>query len=166
MYADRINFGLTFRSMPVLAACLALSSCFQMPSMSSMTAPPAPKYDVRSAVVVSGPGISPGLLTAVGDRVNAAIAATAGDETLPHVVLTVRVVNVQKAQGFQTDRNTASVNVDVASVDSGAVIAVATFETTTFSIDKSVLDDLMAEDIAARIRSTFALTTPRLANGS
>jgi hypothetical protein len=163
MQENRINFGLMFQSMPMFAACLALSSCFQM---SSLTTPPAPQYDVRSAVVVSGPGIPPALLSSVSDRVNASIASTLPNELLPHVVLTVRITQVQKAKGFQADRNTASVNIDTSSVDSGAVIAVASFETTTFSNDTKIVDDLMAEDIAARIRSTFQLTTPRLDSGS
>jgi hypothetical protein len=163
MYVGRINFRLTLRAAPVLAVCMALASCFQM---SSLTTPPAPKYDVRSAVVVSGPGIPPALLTAVGDRVNAAIASTIPNEALPHVVLTVRITHVMKAAGFQGDRNTASVNIDASSVDSGSVVAVAAFETTTFSTDATIIDDLMAEDIAARIRSTFLLTTPRLDSSS
>ncbi|WP_244598701.1 hypothetical protein [Rhizobium tubonense] len=159
MTGNRIVLWLMPRTWRILTGCLALTACSQF---SSLKPPPDPVYDVRSAVVVSGPGIAPALLTATNDRINAAIAATTHNTTLPSVVLTVHVVQVEKAQGFQHDRNTAKINIDATSVDTGSVIAVASLETTTFSPDTSIVDDLMAEDIAARIRSTFALKTPPL----
>jgi hypothetical protein len=150
--------GLTLRASQVLLGCLALGAC----SAVSQLAAPEPTYDVRSAVVTSAPGITPGLLAATGDRVNAAIAATNRDTPLPQVALTIRVAEVHKGQGFNYDRNIAKVTIDATSVETGSVIAVASFETTTFATDPAVADDLMAEDIAARVRSTFALKTPHL----
>jgi hypothetical protein len=151
-------FWLMSRAWRTLVACLALTACSGL----SIKPPPDPLYDVRSATVVAGTDISPGLLSETRDKVNAAIAATTPNTALPAVALTIRVVEVQKAQGFQHDRNTAKINIDATSVDSGSVIAIASFETTTFSPDPTAVDDLMAEDIAARIRSTFALKTPPL----
>ncbi len=151
---------LTLRAWKVLLGCLALAACS---SLSAMKPPPDPVYDVRSAVVVSGPNVSPALLTATSDRVNAAIAATTRETPLPRVVLTIRVAEVEKGQGFNKDRNTAKINIDATSVDTGSVIGIASFQTTTVTPDPSVADALMAEDIAARVRSTFGLKTPRLA---
>lgn len=153
---------LTLRPWQTLLGGLAIASCSSLSS--APPPPPDPVYDVGSAVVVSGPGISPELLTATGDRVNAAIAATTRDTVLPRVVLTIRVVNVQKGQGFNKDRNVAKVNIDATSVESGSVVAVSSFETTSFASDPTMADDLMAEDIAARIRSIFILKTPPLAS--
>jgi len=149
----------TLRALKALLGCLALAACA---SVTAATKPAEPVYDVRSAVVVSGPNIPPALLTATNGRVNAAIAATTRDAPLPRVVLTIRVVEVKKAQGFNNDRNTAKIAIDATSVDTGSVIGIASFETTTIAPDPSVADDLMAEDIAARVRSTFALKTPGL----
>lgn len=159
MTEKRIMFWLMSRTWQILTGCLALTACS---AFSSLKPPPDPVYDVRSSVVVSGPGIAPELITATNDRINAAIAATTRTTSLPSVALTVRVVQVEKGQGFQHDRNTAKINIAATSVDSGSVIAVSSLETTTFSPDAGVVDDLMAEDIAARVRSTFALKTPPL----
>jgi hypothetical protein len=159
MTGNRIIFWLMSRTWQTLTGCLALTACAQF---SALKPPPDPVYDVRSAVVVSGPGIAPELLSATNERINAAIAATPHVTTLPAVALTVRVVEVEKAQGFQQDRNTAKINIDATSVESGSVVAVSSLETTTFSPDSSIVNDLMAEDIAARIRSTFGLKTPPL----
>lgn len=153
-------FGQALRALRVLLGCFTLAACT---SLSTANTPPDPVYDVRSAVVVSGPNVPPALLTAMNDRVNAAIAATERDAPLPRVVLTIRVTEVQKGQGFNKDRNTAKVNIDATSVETGSVVGIASFQTTTIAPDPSVADDLMAEDIAARVRSTFALKTPRLA---
>lgn len=140
-----------------LIACLALGACASLTAKSD----PPPMYDVRSAVVLSGPGIPAELLSATGSRINAAIAATTHEEALPRVVLTVRIVEVQKGLGYQADRNSAKVSINAASVESGEVVAVASFDVTTFARDPSLADQIMAEDIAARIRSTFSLSMPR-----
>jgi hypothetical protein len=151
--------GLTLRVSQVLLGCLALGAC----SAVSQLKAPEPTYDVRSAVVTSAPGIAPpGLLSATGDRVNAAIAATTRNTPLPKVALIIRLAEVRKGQGFSEERNVAKVTIDATSVSTGSVIAIASFETTTFVTDPAVADDLMAEDIAARVRSTFALKTPHL----
>lgn len=133
--------------------------------MTPMPAAPQSMYDVRSATVVADTTIPPAppmLLSATNERVNAAIAATTRNTVLPKVALTIRITDIQKGQGFNQDRNTAKINIDAASVESGAVLAIASFNTTTFASDPTIADNLMAEDIAARIRSTFVLKTPPL----
>jgi len=134
--------------------CFALTACAGF----STKSPPKPVYDVRSAVVLSGPGMPAELLAGINDRVNAAINATVRNTELPRVVLTIRVVSVQKSLGFQKDRNVAKVSIDAASVEDGSVIAVSSFEVTSFAVDPKLADDILAEDVAARIRSVFALT--------
>ncbi|MFS8048674.1 hypothetical protein [Rhizobium sp. BR 314] len=143
-----------------LVGCLVLTAC------STWSAdPPPPTYDIRSASIVADkviPPVSPALIDAVSDRVNAAIAITPHNTTLPAVALTVRLTEVSKGRGFNKDRNTAKVNIDAASLDGGAVIAMASFDIATTAPDLSTADELMAEDIAARIRAIFSLNTPRL----
>jgi hypothetical protein len=147
-----------------LVGCLALAAC----SHWSMTPPPAtPVYDVRSAAVVADltvPPVSPTLISAINDRVNAAIAATNRDPPLPKVALTIRLTDVRKVHGLNQDQNTAKINIDAASVDTGAVVAIASFDTTTIAPDPAAADQLMAEDIAARIRTIFVLNRPQLVN--
>jgi hypothetical protein len=132
--------------------------------MPSLRSPPGPVYDVRAASVVSGAGASPALLTGVSERINAAIAATPQKAGMPAVTLTIRITQSERAQGYQKDRNTAKIDIDASAVDTGSVIAVMSFESTSFSADASTIDDLMADDIAARIRATYLLTAPRLVN--
>lgn len=156
---------LSLRSGAVLAlvGCLALTACSSWFVESS----PPPAYDVRSATVVADralPPVSPALVSAVNNRVNEAIAITTRSTPLPQVALTIRLTDVRKARGFNRDRNTAKINIDAASLDGGAVVAIASFDTTTVAPDPATADELMAEDIAARIRSIFVLNMPRMAN--
>jgi len=123
--------------------------------------PPAPVYDVRSAVVLGGPGIPAPVLSGVSDRVNAAINATVRTEVYPRVVLTIRVVSVIKGQGFDKNRNVAKITANAASVDDGSVIGVSAFDVSSFANDPAMADQILAEDIAARIRSAFQLTAGR-----
>ncbi|MBB3319133.1 hypothetical protein FHT77_005046 [Rhizobium sp. BK181] len=140
----------------VALICIALASCSIFAKEQ-----PAPIYDVRSAVVVSPQKISPTILAGVGDRVNAAINATVRTEVYPRVVLTIRILSVEKGQGFDKSRNVAKVSIDAASVDDGSVIAVSAFEVTSFSGNPAAADEILAEDIAARIRSAFSLRAGR-----
>lgn len=145
-----------------LVGCLALAAC----SSWSVDPPPA-TYDVRSATVVADravPPVSQALIAAVNDRVNAAIAATTHNTTLPAVAITIRLTDVRKGHGFNRDRSSAMINIDAAGLDGGSVVAMASFEITTVAPDLSTTDELMAEDIAARVRAIFSLTMPRLAN--
>jgi len=145
-----------------LVGCLALAAC-----SSWSVDPPPPSYAVRSATVEADqalPPTSPALVAAVNDRVNAAIAATTFGPQLPPVAITVRLTDVRKARGFNRDRSSAKINIDAAAPDGGAVIAMASFDVKVVAPDPATADELMAEDIAARIRSIFSLNTPRLAD--
>ncbi|MGO6786474.1 hypothetical protein ACCT17_10370 [Rhizobium ruizarguesonis] len=134
--------------------CIALTACVSL----SATKPEAPVYDVRSAVVLSGPNMPAELLSGINDRVNAAINATVHDTVLPRMVLTIRVVSIQKGLGFQKDRNVAKISIDAASVEDGSVIAVSAFDVTSIAADPKLADEILAEDVAARIRSVFSLS--------
>lgn len=158
MIGSRDTFSRTKLLWPALAACALLSGCYQMPSLNP---PPGPVYEVRGATVVSTSGASPRLLAEVSSRVNAAIAATSHAKTEGAVVLTIRITQSERAQGYDKNRNSAKVDIDASAVDTGSVVAVTSFESTTFSADSTAIEDLMAEDIAARIRSTYSLTAPR-----
>ncbi|WP_199629593.1 hypothetical protein [Rhizobium sp. OAE497] len=136
--------------------CVALSAC----SMGSKE-PPAPIYDVRSAVVLGGVGVPPAVLSGISDRVNAAINATVRTDVYPRVVLTIRIVSVTKGQGFDKNRNVAKITADAASVDDGSVIGVSAFDVSSFANDPAMADQILAEDISARIRSAFQLTAGR-----
>lgn len=141
-----------------LLVCMSLAAC----SSIAEKEPPAPVYDVKSASVAAGPTISPQLIAGVTQRVNAAIAATTRSAALPQVTLNIRIVSVEKGAGVQKDRNVARVDIDAASIQDGSVVGMASFESTTFAPDPTSVDELMAEDIAARLRSTFTLVTPPL----
>jgi hypothetical protein len=118
-------------------------------------------YDVRSVVVLSGPNIPAAVLAGVGDRINQAINATVRTEVYPRVVLTIRVVSVQKEQGYEKKHVVAKVTVDAASVEDGTVIAVSSFEASSISISDNAADEILAEEISARIRSIFSLSAGR-----
>jgi hypothetical protein len=143
----------------VLLLSLVLFSGFALASCGSMFSkePAGPVYDVRSVVVLSGPNIPAVVLSGVGDRINKAINATVRTEVYPRVVLTIRIVSVLKEQGFDKSQSSAKVTVDAASVDEGTVIAVSSFEVISRSNSSESSDEILAENIAARIRSIFTL---------
>lgn len=138
----------------LMLICATLTACASWFS----SEPPGPIYDVRSAVVLGGPEVSRELLSGIGDRINSAINATVRTEVYPRVVLTIRVASVQKAVGIDRNRNVAKIRIDAASVDDGSVIAVSAFEVTSTANDERMVDQILAEDVAARIRSAFQLT--------
>jgi hypothetical protein len=144
----------------VLLSFIALVSGLALISCGSLMPkdPPGPIYDVRSAVVVSGPKVPPTVLAGVGDRVNKAINATIRTEVYPRVVLTIRVVSVATEQGYDKSQSSAKITVDAASVEDGTVIAVSTFEVLSRSNLSDASDEILAENIAARIRSIFTLS--------
>ncbi len=158
MIGSKISFSTKVRLLPALAACVLLSACYHMPPLNP---PPGPVYDVRSVTVVSANGASPRLLSEVSTRVNAAIAATRHAVTEGAVALTIHITQSERAQGYEKNRNSAKVDIDASAIDTGSVVAVNSFESTTFSADSDAIDDLMAEDIAARIRAAYGLTAPR-----
>ncbi len=91
--------------------CVALTSCATFFSKGAADA----IYDVRNAVVLAGPNIPAAVLAGIGDRVNKAINATVRTEVYPRVVLTIRVLSVQKGSGLrQRAQNVAKVTVDAA----------------------------------------------------
>ncbi|MBB3966625.1 hypothetical protein GGQ67_004313 [Rhizobium metallidurans] len=141
-------------SLVALVSSLALASCGSLMPKEA----PGPVYDVRSAVVVSGPKVPPAVLAGVGDRVNKAINATVRKEVYPRVVLTIRVVSVAKEQGYDKSQSSAKITVDAASVDDGTVIAVSQFEVLSRSNLSDASDEILAENISARIRSIFTLS--------
>jgi hypothetical protein len=83
----------------VLFSGFALASCGQMFSKE----PPGPVYDVRSAVVLSGPKVPAVVLSGVGDRINKAINATVRTEVYPRVVLTIRIVCGAEGTGLRQE---------------------------------------------------------------
>ncbi|WP_337266754.1 hypothetical protein [Oryzifoliimicrobium ureilyticus] len=142
--------------------CLAVPALFSLAGCIGFEkAETGPVYDVRNALVTAGPGIASELMLGVGDRVNAAINATVRQQVYPRVILTIRIASVEKKQGIQKNRNVAHVSVDAASVDDGSVIAVSSFAVASIAYDDNSADQILAEDIAARVRSIFQLSTPR-----
>jgi hypothetical protein len=97
------------------------------------------------------------LLAGVGDRVNAAINATVRTDVYPRVILTIRILSAEKGQGYNGRQYIAKVTVDAASVEDGSVIAVSSFSVTSLSNNRAAADEILAEDIAGRIRSIFSL---------
>ncbi|NNH30815.1 hypothetical protein C9413_15255 [Rhizobium sp. SEMIA 4085] len=137
--------------------CAMLTSCMGLTS----DEPAAPIYDVRSAVVLGGPNTPPELLSGIGDRINAAINATVRTEGYRRGVTGHRIDSHQKDTGEDRRRDIAKINIDAASVDEGSVIAVSSFEVTSTANDRAMADQILAEDIAARVRSAFKLNTGR-----
>ncbi len=155
---------LFFRSVFLLLLVFGVAACAAMKR--NLQQEQAPLYDVRDVTVFANARNAMGVIGGVDRRVSDAISVTRRYEPLPRVVLTVRIDRVALGLGEGRDRNEADFNVDVVSVDNGAVFASGAFKAISYSQPSAGTEEFLAESIAARIRYVFSLMTPPAAHVS
>ncbi|NKN37871.1 hypothetical protein HFC70_16080 [Agrobacterium sp. a22-2] len=143
----------------VLVACVLLASC------SVFNRRPIERplyYDVRDISVIADSRVSPVLIAGIDRRISASIGATRRPEPLPRVVLAVRVENYAVGTGIGRRLNEARFRVSAISVENGETIATGVFDVYSTSENPLMAEESLAEEIAARVRYAFSLTTPSL----
>lgn len=150
---------LLFRAVVFGLAGLAMASCS---SMERRLQPP-PVYDVREVAVIADQKISRSLIRGVDRRVSDAIAATHRQMPLPRVVLTVTINDVNNGTAKLTSMNEATFTVNATAVDNNEVVATGTFKVFSQATEPSAAYQMLAEEIAGRVRFAFGLTTPSVA---
>lgn len=143
----------------VLIACVLLASC------SVLNRKPIERplyYDVRDVSVIADSRVSPVLIAGVDRRTSASIAATRRPVPLPRVVLAVRIENYAVGIGIGRRLNEARFRVSAISVDNGETIATGVYDVYATSDNPLMAEESLAEEITARVRYAFSLTTPSL----
>lgn len=119
-------------------------------------------YNVRTATILANGDVPLDLLTSLDRRIASAIATTRPPLGAERVVLLVKLDRLTK--GFNARRNLdrAYVTVTASSVETGEPVAEAKLVVDASTNDPRYGREQLAEQIAARIRYAFSLTTPRL----
>lgn len=114
-------------------------------------------YDVRGAFVAARPDAPPDLMQSIQYRVSNAIDRTVRDRVLTRVVLTIRLLSVNRDAFLIGQKASVRVEVKAAAVGTGEVIAKARFTATVLGLETSSVDRDLADGIAERVMSEFQL---------
>lgn len=147
----RIAFGLGF--------ALLLSSCSLFHGR-SIDRPLV--YFVRNVTIMADARVPLDLLESVDRRVSAAIAATRAPQGAQRVVLMVKIDRLGFGEGARRRLAQADFTVTAVSVETGEPVAKGSFRVNSWTDDPRWARQALAEEIAARIRFAFSLTTPRI----
>lgn len=143
----------------LVGAIVSLSACVSLPG--AWKGRPL-SYNVRTASVLANGDVPLDLLAAVDRRVSSAIATTRPPDGAERVVLLIRFDRVDKGLNARRRLDRAHVTVTASSVETGEPVAEAKFVINAATDDPRFARESLAEQIAARIRFAFSLTTPSL----
>lgn len=150
------------RLLPIVAtllAALTLAGCVAFPT------DPIRRpffYDVRDVSVIANEQVPLALTTGVDQRVSAAIKATERRVATERVVLTVKIESYRAVRYLGDRRALARFKVTAADVVTGNPVAAGSFLVRSNTDNPDIAIQALADEIAARIRFSFALQTPSL----
>jgi len=119
-------------------------------------------YFVRNVTVMADARVPLELLESVDRRVSSAIAATRAPQGAERVVLLVKIDRLGFGEGARRRLAQADFTVTAVSVETGEPVAKGSFRVNSPTDDPRWARHALAEEIAARIRFAFSLTTPRI----
>lgn len=119
-------------------------------------------YYVRNVTVMADARIPLDLIDNVDRRVSAAIAATRAPQGAERVVLLVKIDRLGFGEGARRRLAQAKFTVTATSVETGEPVAQGAFTVNSPTDDPRWARQALAEEIAARVRFAFSLTTPRV----
>jgi hypothetical protein len=119
-------------------------------------------YFVRNVTVMADARVPLDLIGSVDSRVSAAIAATRAPAGAERVVLLVKIDRLGFGQGARRHLAQAKFTVTATSVETGEPVAQGSFTVNSPTDNPRWARQALAEEIAARIRFAFSLTTPRV----
>lgn len=119
-------------------------------------------YFVRNVTVIADARIPLDLIESVDRRVSAAIAATRAPQGAERVVLMVKIDRLGFGEGARRNLAQARFTVTATSVETGEPVAQGVFTVNSPTDDPRWARQALAEEITARIRFAFSLTTPRI----
>jgi hypothetical protein len=119
-------------------------------------------YYVRNVTVMADARIPLDLIESVDRRVSAAIAATRPPQGAERVVLLVKIDRLGFGEGARRRLAQVKFTVTATSVETGEPVAQGAFTVNSPTDEPRWARQALAEEIAARIRFAFSLTTPRI----
>ena len=119
-------------------------------------------YYVRNVTVMANARVPLELIESVDRRVSAAIAATRPPAGAERVVLLVKIDRLGFGEGARRRLAQAKFTVTATSVETGQPVAQGAFIVNSPTDDPRWARQALAEEIAARVRFAFSLTTPRV----
>ncbi|EKF57198.1 hypothetical protein QWE_22701 [Agrobacterium albertimagni AOL15] len=119
-------------------------------------------YYVRNVTVMADARIPLELIENVDRRVSAAIATTRAPQGAERVVLLVKIDRLGFGEGARRRLAQADFTVTAVSVETGEPVAKGSFRVNGPTDDPRWARQALAEEVAARIRFAFSLTTPRV----
>ncbi len=152
-------FARSLRIAVALSFALLLASCslFQGRSIDRPLV-----YFVRNVTVLADARVPLDLLEGVDRRISAAIAATRAPQGAERVVLLVKIDRLGFGEGARRRLAQAHFTVTAVSVETGEPVAKGAFRVNSPTDDPRWARQALAEEVAARIRFAFSLTTPRI----
>ena len=153
MLARSLRFAAAFGLLVLLASCSLLHG-------RSIDRPLV--YYVRNVTVIADARIPLDLIENVDRRVSASIAATRAPQGAERVVLLVKIDRLGFGEGARRRLAQAKFTVTATSVETGEPVAQGSFTVNSPTDDPRWARQTLAEEIAARIRFAFSLTTPRI----
>lgn len=153
MFARSLRFAAAIGLLLVLASCTLLHG-------RSIDRPLV--YYVRNVTVMADARIPLDLIENVDRRVSAAIAATRAPQGAERVVLLVKIDRLGFGEGARRRLAQVKFTVTATSVETGEPVAQGAFTVNSPTDEPRWARQALAEEIAARIRFAFSLTTPRI----
>lgn len=153
MFARSLRFAASIGLVLLLVSC----SLFQGRSIDRPLV-----YYVRNVTVMADAKIPLDLIDSVDRRVSAAIAATRAPQGAERVVLLVKIDHLGFGEGARRHLAQAKFTVTATSIETGEPVAQGSFTVNSPTDDPRWARQALAEEIAARIRFAFSLTTPRI----
>lgn len=119
-------------------------------------------YDVRDVAVIADARVSQVMLAGIDRRVAEAIGATVRPVPLPRVILAINILDYAPGGLWNDRRPRVTFKVVATSVDNGMDLAAGTFTVFAATNNFPMIDESLAEEVAARIRFAFSLSTPQV----
>ncbi|MDB5550188.1 MAG: putative lipoprotein [Rhizobium sp.] len=152
-------FRLTLRAVVLLVLSLTLVACGTRPRQA---VDPARLFEIRAVAVTANGGVPRGVISGVQRQVELAIDATSYAVPMPHAVMNIHIVGVNKVRGDGAGRAQTEVSVMLSDVESGQTVLARNYLVLAFSERGRVSDAAIVGAVAARLRSEFALVTPSI----
>ncbi|CAN7317165.1 hypothetical protein [Rhizobium sp. LjRoot254] len=152
-------FRLALRALVLLVLSLTLAACG---TRSRQAVDPARMFEIRAVAVTANGRVPRRVISGIQQQINLAIEATSYAVPMPHAVMNIHVVGVDKVRSDGAGRAQTEISVMLSDVDSGQTVLARNYLILAFSERGRVSDAAIVGAVAARLRYEFALVTPTI----
>jgi hypothetical protein len=152
-------FRLALRALVLLVLSLTLAACGMRPRQA---VDPARLFEIRAVAVTSNGRVPRGVISGLQRQIELAINATSYAIPMPHAVMNIHVVSVNKIRSGGAGRAETEISVMLSDVESGQTVLARNYLILAFSERGRVSDAAIVGAVAARLRYEFGLVTPAI----